>query len=71
MAEKYTVTIERIREVEKTAGKDWQLIGTAEKSEYGYTPEILKTVLERDTIYTQVVDSLNLRAVIDAVNDAG
>ena len=50
-------------------GHDWQpLVRTGDKTEYGYTPETVKEVEVTEVIYTQLVDDLDLVAVIDAVN---
>lgn len=71
--EKFKITIERTRTVERTVGKEWAQIGQLEngKPEYGYTPQVQKTILESDDIYTQIVETLDLKAVIDAVNKPG
>jgi hypothetical protein len=64
----YKITIERTQTVKKTVGKQWKLCGTAENSQYDYTPEVETLREETEKIYEQTVDELNLIAVISAVN---
>lgn len=73
----FKITIIETRDVTRTVGKDWKIIGQkpalsvsapAVIDEYGYTPEIEKTVKESREILTQTVDELDLPAVIKAIN---
>jgi hypothetical protein len=76
----FKVTIEQTRDVVKTVGKEWKPMGQEQKEGafdckvylsdiYGYTPEISKTVTVTEKVYEQIVDDLDLKAVINAVND--
>ena len=75
----YEITITEKRDVVKTCGKEWKVIGqTQKKSEYDtepymsdvydYTPEIEKNVSETREILKQTVEDLDLAAVIKAIN---
>lgn len=65
-----------IRIVEKTfekrfVGKDWCQVKGDPGAEFGYTPEIEKTVSVTVERFNQTVDELDLIAVIKAVNGIG
>ncbi len=62
----FKITIEETRDVRKTIGKQWEIVG--KDGERGYTPEVETITTERTEIYRQVVDDLDLIAVIEAVN---
>jgi tetrahydromethanopterin S-methyltransferase subunit A len=62
----FKITIEETKDVRKTIGKQWEIVG--KDGERGYTPEVETIVTERTEIYRQIVDDLDLIAVIDAVN---
>lgn len=73
----YTIVIKQVRNMVKTTGKDWTVVG--EKAvfsgsvgstvrEYGYTPEIEKRVAVEREVLKQEVDELDLPAVIRAIN---
>ena len=66
----FEITIKRGMKVMKVVGKEWTRVAKDESDRdvYGYTPEIEKKVVEHTTIYTQVVEELDLAAVIKAVN---
>jgi hypothetical protein len=65
----YTITITETRLVNKVCGKEWKPEFTnGDKTEYGYTPEIEKQVEEKRDVLTQVVDEIDLPAVIRAIN---
>ena len=66
----YRIVITKTVEVTKKSGRDWAVLSKdAEGREVkGYTPEKETTVTETLEIYAQVVDELNLFAVIEAVN---
>lgn len=48
-------------------GKQWTVINKA--GEYGHTPQIEKTLPVTEDIYVQVLDEINLNAIILAVNN--
>lgn len=66
----FKITIEKTVEVTKIGGKVWDIISKDEngKEERGYTPEIERRTTETVDIYQQVVDELDIYAVIQAVN---
>ena len=66
----YKITIEEIKVVKKMGGKEWMTIGRDEddKPAYGYTPEIDKEVEQTQIVYTQLIENLDLGAVIKAIN---
>lgn len=75
----YTITITEKRATTKIVGKVWDKVGQEQKDSiregtfylsdvYGYTPEIEKQVEEEREVLKQCVDTLDLPAVIKAVN---
>ena len=62
----FKITIEETKDVRKTIGKKWEIVG--KDGERGYTPEVETITTERQDIYIQIVDELDLIAVIEAVN---
>jgi hypothetical protein len=65
----YKITIEETKAVTKIVGRNWEVVKRVDNThDYGYTPEIEKTVKETTEIYQQIVDDLDLAAVIIAVN---
>jgi hypothetical protein len=69
MTTTYKITIERTETVRRVAeGPYTRVGGTDEKPVYGYAPARETEVSDRKDIYTQVVDGLNLVAVIKAIN---
>lgn len=68
----YEIIIKKTVDKRKVIGKTWQsLEKIGDKSVYGYTPEVESTQTETTEIYTQVVEELDLVAVINAVNKTG
>jgi len=80
----YEIIIKQTRQAKKLCGKEWKVVGSKEverESFYGgqentriaevydYTPEIEKTVTEEVEILKQVVETLDLPAVIKAINN--
>ena len=67
----YEITIKKSEIREEPAGKTWNKVSTDAdgNSEYGYTPEIIKKQTVETTVYRQVIDEIDLFAVIKAVND--
>lgn len=69
---RYKITITEETQEVKLQGKEWKeggKIGAGEGDQYGYTPEIEKTVDVTREIYAQNVDTLDLKAVIKAINE--
>ena len=65
----YRIKIEEINTINKLVKGRWTVISTDDKhNEYGYTPDREEKVEINNTIYTQEVESLNLFAVIEAIN---
>lgn len=59
--------------VRKVVGKDWAVVGREgdgdkDKPVYGYTPEIEKAVYTDRKVLEQSVETLDLHAVIKAIN---
>lgn len=78
----FEIKIVETREIKKVVGGDWVITGQVQKrSEYtddlylsderGYSPEIEKTVVEKIERLSQVVDDLDVQAVIRAINGLG
>lgn len=65
---KFTITIVEETFEERVKGKDWAKGAGGSPEEFGYTPEIKKTVSVRRDLYIQTVDELDMYAVIKAVN---
>ena len=67
----YEITIKKTEIREEPAGKTWDRVSTDAdgNSEYGYTPEIIKKQTVETTVYRQVIDEIDLFAVIKAVNN--
>ena len=64
----FTVTITKMTIEERTAGKEWKLVGNEGVNKYGYTPEIVKKREVEQKIYEQTVDEIDITRVISAVN---
>ena len=66
----YRITIERIETVEQDCGKEWEVVEETPTGQnvYGYTPSIIKPVTVEAKVYEQIVDNMELSAVIRAVN---
>lgn len=64
----YRVTIQATVQRVEVCGKEWKPTMSGDGAPYAYTPETEKTVTRTLDVYEQVVDSLDVRAVIDAVN---
>lgn len=64
----FTIKISETKEVRGIIGKTWAPCGPKESAEYGYTPEVETVKTETREVYTQVVESLSMKAVIAAVN---
>lgn len=66
----YKITIVQMTQQQEIAGKEWKQTGVdfENKPEFGYTPEIMKTVNRETQIYEQRVESLDLSALIAVVN---
>ena len=62
----YTITIEKQTFEKQIKGKEWKVVDKA--GNYDHTPEIEKIVEVKKTIYIQIVEELDLVAVINAVN---
>lgn len=67
---KYTITITQVGLEETVIGKSWQVIAkdTDNRDVYGYTPETTATRKVDQKIYEQTVESMDIPAVIIAVN---
>ncbi len=67
----FTVTIVRSFIRERPSGKEWKQIGKTEGNSdgFGYTPEIVRQTEIELKIYEQIVDFLDIKNVIDAVNN--
>ena len=66
-----TIRIESTTVEDCPAGKDWEKVGVDEKKDplYGYTPEIIKKREVTKVLLVQNLESIDLEAVIKAVND--
>lgn len=74
----FTVKISKVETVVKTVGREWEVIGQEEHTgssgdttmidKRGYTPEIQKSVEVETDVYSQVVEDMDLSAVIKAIN---
>ncbi len=66
----YKVVITQMTIEERPAGKEWLIVGEADGngSGYGYTPEIIKKKEIESKIYEQIVETLDIKKVIDAIN---
>lgn len=62
----YRVKVEKAEYVTRKAGKEWKIID--KDQHYGYTPEIEKEVWETNEIYNQLVNDLNMAALVSVVN---
>lgn len=73
---RYTITVTAIIERTQMVGKDWAIVGQKYEDGItdkpvdvrGYTPEIEKVVQKEIKVYEQAVDSLDMAALIKAVN---
>ena len=64
----FTIEIRETRQVRKLQPKKWAPVDGNTDSKYDYTPEV-ETVADEDIVsLKQVVDELDLAAVIAAVN---
>lgn len=65
----YEIIIKKTVEKRNMIGKRWNRISEADgKAVFGYTPETETVQTETSEIYSQVVEELDLVAVINAVN---
>ncbi len=67
----YTIEIKQTKQIDSITRREWVQGGSDAKSEdsgWGYTPQIPEKRNETVTVYTQVVDDMNLVSVINAVN---
>ena len=65
---RYIIKIVEVGQERRLVGGRWELGAGKAPEEYGHTPEIEVTRdYERD-VYTQLVDELDMKAVIAAVN---
>ncbi len=68
---RYKITITEETTEVKLQGKQWKeggKIGVEDGDKYGYTPEIERTVDVTREVYAQNTDTLDLKAVIKAIN---
>lgn len=66
----FKIKIQEIKTTNKLYNSDWGVIADDNgKKEYGYLPPVTKAVQTDHEIYTQEVESLDLAAVISAVNN--
>lgn len=63
----FTITIMSTSIQEKPGGKEWAVTGKDDPT-YAYTPEITKKREVELKIYEQIVETLDIKKVIDAVN---
>lgn len=70
MRTKYTIKVERVRDVEGVLGPKWEIVGVGDdgRNKYGYTPVLDTIIKEEETIYEQTVDSLDMAALVEVVN---
>jgi hypothetical protein len=64
---RYVVTVKAVIEKEEKLGKEWKKVSD-NPEEYGYTPEIVKTVQRELVVYEQIVDNLNMAELVNVVN---
>lgn len=67
----FIITIEEIKKVDRMENGAWVRLRDNEsedKPQYGYAPNRIENKQEKVEIYKQVVENLNLVAVINAVN---
>ncbi len=69
----FKIVITETRTVQKLCGHDWAVVGEKtvkgeKENVFGYTPEIQKRVPESREVLVQNVESLDLNAVIKAIN---
>lgn len=66
----YTITITQTYDANVTEGKDWKVIGKKEdgREEYGYTPEITKLKRIEREVFKQIVEDIDWRVVVLAIN---
>lgn len=69
----YEIIIRHKRQIVSKVGNDWAVVGQEVKNGaacnvFGYTPEIEKTVDVDRLVLHQVVDEIDLAAIIKAVN---
>lgn len=67
----FKITIEETRMVDTITRREWKLggpDGKSESGEYGYTPQIPESREHSFEVLKQVVDTLDLAAVIKAIN---
>ena len=65
---RYVITVTEVGQEQRTAGHEWKLGAGKDSQSFGYTREIERTCDYTRTIYTQLIDDLDLKAVIAAVN---
>lgn len=66
----YTITVKTYRTATVQGGRKWAVVGKDDQNHdvMGYTPDIQVDSREFVDVYEQTVDSLDLVAVIRAVN---
>ncbi len=67
----FKITIEEERVVTKVLPKHWAILGAGPEGEHGYTPEVETRQTETVSVYQQCVATLDIVAVINAVNGVG
>ncbi len=67
---RYKITITEETQEKKIAGNNWEKGADPDNHNdgWGYTPEIEKTVDVKREVYSQNTDTLDLKAVIMAIN---
>ena len=67
----YIIRIDQTITTRKMLRKSWERIGEDDNGKpiMGYTPEVETLVTESKEVYSQVVDEMDLIAVINAVNN--
>jgi len=69
MQKRYEITISEHTQEKKIRGNEWERgVNKEDPEEYGYTPEIEKTVDVHREVFKQSVDDLDLPSVIKAIN---
>ena len=69
MKTRYKITIEEVREEVTTIAKEWKKGAGDGPEDFGYTPEVETKKTVRREVYMQNTESLDLVAVIKAINN--
>lgn len=65
----FEIIVKETKQVRKIVGKKWEVVERKDSDyRYDYTPEVETVVTETNEVYRQTVESLDLVAVINAVN---